>query len=86
MQRTCSGLSGEDVLMEMSSDVSAVRDFWRVMSSGAHMQLHAVALGAPRPRPRIRPFHSIKEVRFPSRVVIVVHQVSSLCFLEPSFA
>lgn len=60
MPRACS-LGGEDVLMEMSSDVSAVRDFWRVMSSGAHAQLGPPP-GPPRCRPRIRPFSTIKEV------------------------
>ena len=68
MPRACS-LGGEDVLMEMSSDVSAVRDFWRVMSSGAHAQLVGPPPGPPRCRPRIRPFSTIKEVRSPGAEV-----------------
>lgn len=59
MQSACPiGAAGEDVLMEMAPSVSAVRDFWRVMSSGG---LPAPSPG--RPGPRIRPFSSIKEVR-----------------------
>lgn len=47
--------------MEMGSDVSAVRDFWRVMSAG--LPAPPSGVGAGRPRPHIRPFGSIKEVR-----------------------
>lgn len=60
------GSGGEDILMEMGCDVSAVRDFWRVLSSGHATPPSGVGVG--RPRPRVRPFGSIKEVRLPCRV------------------